>query len=79
MILIDIWEGTDPRPDVDRFCEMWGVDSTILLDETAEYASALGIRGVPTNVLVDADGTIVDVGLVRLDELEAAIDRLVGR
>ena len=79
MILIDIWEGTDPKPDVDRFCEMWGVDSTILLDETAEYAAALGIRGVPTNVLVDADGTIVDVGLVRLDELEAAIDRLVGR
>jgi hypothetical protein len=79
VILVDIWEGTDPKPDVDRFCEMWGVDSTILLDETAEYAAALGIRGVPTNVLVDADGTIVDVGLVRLDELEAAIDRLVGR
>lgn len=79
MILIDIWEGTDPKPDVDRFCEMWGVDSTILLDETAEYAAALGIRGVPTNVLVDSDGTIVDIGLVRLDELDAAIDRLVGR
>jgi hypothetical protein len=79
VILIDIWEGTEPKPDVDRFCEMWGIDSTILLDETAEYAAALGIRGVPTNVLVDADGTIVDVGLVRLDELDAAIDRLVGR
>ena len=79
MILIDIWEGTDPKPDVDRFCEMWGIDSTILLDETAEYAAALGIRGVPTNVLVDTDGTIVDIGLVRLDELDAAIDRLVGR
>ena len=78
MILIDIWEGTDPKPDVDRFCEMWGIDSTILLDETAEYAAALGIRGVPTNVLVDADGTIVDIGLVRLDELDAAIDRLVS-
>ncbi len=79
MILIDIWEGTDPKPDVDRFCEMWGVESTILLDETAEYAGVLGIRGVPTNVLVDSDGTVVDVGLVRLDELDAAIDRLVGR
>jgi hypothetical protein len=79
VILVDIWEGTDPKPDVDRFCEMWGIDSTILLDETAEYAAALGIRGVPTNVFVDADGTIADIGLVRLDELEAAIDRLVGR
>ena len=79
MILVDIWEGSEPKPDVDRFCEMWGIKGTILLDETAEYAAALGIRGVPTNVLVDADGTIVDVGLVRLDELEAAIDRLVSR
>ena len=78
-MLVDIWEGSEPRPEVDRFCEMWGVDSTILLDETAEYAAALGIRGVPTNVLVDSDGTIVDIGLVRLDELDAAIDRLVGR
>jgi len=79
IVLVDIWEGTEPRPEVERFCEMWGVGSTILLDDTAEYAAALGIRGVPTNVLVDADGTIVDVGLVRLDELDAAIDRLVGR
>jgi hypothetical protein len=76
VILIDIWEGSDPKPDVDRFCEMWGIDSTILLDETAEYAGALGIRGVPTNILVDADGTVVDVGLVRIDELEAAVERL---
>lgn len=78
MILIDIWEGTDPRPEVERFCEMWGIDGTILVDDTAEYAQLLGIRGVPTNVLVDADGTIVDVGLVRLDELEAAVERLTG-
>jgi len=34
---------------------------------------------VPTNILVDGDGTVHDVGLVRLDELEAGIDRLVGR
>jgi hypothetical protein len=76
VILIDIWEGTDPKPDVDRFVEMWGVQSTILLDETAEYAQQLGIRGVPTNVLVDADGTVVDVGLVEIDALEAAVERL---
>ena len=79
MILIDIWEGSEPKPEVDRFCEMWGVDGTILLDESAEYAQQLGIRGVPTNVLVDADGTVVGVGLVRLEELYAAVDRLVGR
>lgn len=78
MILVDIWEGTDPRPEVERFCEMWGIEGTILLDPDASYAQALGIRGVPTNILVDADGTVVDVGLVRIDELEAAVARLVG-
>ena len=79
MILVDIWEGTDPRPEVERFCEMWGVEGTILLDPDASYAQKLGIRGVPTNVLVDSDGTVVDVGLVRIDELEAAVERLIGR
>jgi hypothetical protein len=78
VILVDIWEGTDPRPEVERFCEMWGIEGTILLDPDATYAQALGIRGVPTNILVDADGTVVDVGLVRIDELEAAVARLVG-
>jgi hypothetical protein len=76
VILVDIWEGTDPRPEVERFCELWGIEGTILVDETADYAKQLGIRGVPTNVLVDADGTVVDVGLVRIDELEAAVARL---
>ena len=76
MILVDIWEGTDPRPEVERFCELWGIEGTILVDETADYAKQLGIRGVPTNVLVDEDGTVVDVGLVRIDELEAAVARL---
>ena len=58
---------------------MWGIEATVLLDETGEYARQLGIRGVPTNVLVDADGTVRDVGLVRLDELDAAVERLLGR
>jgi hypothetical protein len=34
---------------------------------------------VTTNVLVDADGVVRDVGLVRLDELHAAVDRLTAR
>jgi hypothetical protein len=78
VILIDVYEGTDPKPEVERFCEMWGVKGTILLDETAEYARSLGVRGVPTNILVDADGTIVGFGLVELGELYAAVDALVS-
>jgi hypothetical protein len=78
VILIDVYEGTDPKPEVERFCEMWGVKGTILLDETAEYARSLGVRGVPTNVLVDSDGTIVGFGLVELGELYAAVDALLS-
>ncbi len=76
---MDIWEGTDPRPEVARFCEMWGIKGPILLDETGEYAKLLGVRGVPTNVVVDSDGTVRAFGIARLDELERAIDDVVGR
>jgi hypothetical protein len=57
---------------------MWGIDGTILLDETADYARSLGVRGVPTNILVDADGIVRDVGLVRIDELHRAVDALLA-
>jgi hypothetical protein len=77
-VLISVWEGSEARPEVERFREMWGIDATILLDESGDYARQLGIRGVPTNVLVDAAGIVRDVGLVRLDELHAAVDRLIA-
>jgi hypothetical protein len=78
-VLVDIWEGTEPRPEVERFCDMWGIKGSILLDPGLELASTLGVRGVPTNVVVDSDGTIRAVGAARLDELEQAIDDLYGR
>ena len=37
------------------------------------------MRGVPTNVVVDSDGTIREFGAARLDELEQAIDELYRR
>ena len=78
VVLIDIWEGTDPRPEVERFCELWGINGPILVDESAEYARSLGVRGVPTNILVDGDGIVRGFGLVRLDELEAAVAELIA-
>ena len=78
-MLVDIWEGTEPRPEVERFCEMWGIKGPILLDSNLELAGALGVRGVPTNVAVDSDGTVRAFGAARLDELERAIDELYGR
>jgi hypothetical protein len=79
VVLVDIWEGTEPRPEVERFCEMWGIKGPMLLDPNLELAGALGVRGVPTNVVVDSDGTISAFGAARLDELEQAIDELYGR
>lgn len=58
---------------------MWGLKGTILLDETGEYARSLGVRGVPANVVVDADGTVRAFGVSRLDELHAAIDAMLSR
>ena len=78
-MLVDIWEGTTPRPEVDRFCEMWGIKGPILLDPDETLARELGVRGVPTNVVVDSDGTVRAFGAARLDELEHAIDELYGR
>ena len=78
-MLVDIWEGTEPRPEVERFCEMWGIKGPILLDPNAELATTLGVRGVPTNVVVDSDGTIRAFGAARLAELEQAVDDLYGR
>ncbi|MBV8256739.1 MAG: TlpA family protein disulfide reductase [Actinobacteria bacterium] len=78
IVLVDIWEGTDPRPEVERFCDMWGIKGPILLDETGEYARLLGVRGVPTNVVVDSDGIVRAFGAARLDELERAIDDVTG-
>jgi hypothetical protein len=62
---------------VQDYCELWGVDGTVLLDEAGAYARLLGIRGVPTNVLVDSTGTVRAVGLGNPDELHAAVDELL--
>ena len=76
VVLVDIWEGTEPRPEVERFCEMWGIKGPLLLDPDETLARELGVRGVPTNVVVDSDGIVREFGAARLDELEQAIESL---
>lgn len=41
----------------------------MLLDETADYARRLGVRGVPTNVFVNADGIVCGFGASRFEDL----------
>lgn len=58
---------------------MWDIKGPILLDESGDYAAALGITGVPTNVLVDAHGIVRAVGAVTPAELERAVGELLAR
>ena len=77
MILIDVWEGNDARRRVRDYCELWGVEGAVLLDEGGEYAKLLGVRGVPTNVLVDSTGTVRAFGAGNPEELNARVDELL--
>ncbi|HET7407768.1 MAG TPA: thioredoxin fold domain-containing protein [Mycobacteriales bacterium] len=79
IIMVNVWESVDPAGEARHFCDIYGVEGTVLIDETGDYAAALGIRGVPMNVFVDTDGTAVEVGATTPDELKAAITRLLGR
>jgi hypothetical protein len=78
VILIDVWEGADARRRANDYCELWGIEGTVLLDEEGTYARSLGVRGVPTNVLVDAAGTVRTVGAGNPDELYAAVEALLS-
>ena len=73
-----MWEGSEAFIEARQFCELWGIRSTVLVDERAVLPELLGIRGVPTNVLVDEDGTIREIGASTPSALEAAIARLLG-
>ena len=77
MILVSVWEGADTRENVAAYCELWDIQGTVLLDESAAYARLLGIRGVPTNVLVDTTGTIRALGLSNPHELAAETEHLI--
>jgi len=73
-----VWEGTGARTEARDFCELWGVEGTVLVDEQGELAERLGIRGVPANVFVDSDGTVTAVGGATPADLEAAARQLLG-
>jgi hypothetical protein len=77
VILIDVWEGGDARRRAQDYCELWGIEGTVLLDAAGEYAKLLEVRGVPTNVVVDATGTVRAFGAGNPDDLQAAVDELL--
>jgi hypothetical protein len=78
VILISVWEGTEARANVEAFCELWDFRGTVLLDESGDYARQLGIRGVPTNVVVDAGGIVRGFGASNPRELERMAHELAA-
>lgn len=76
---MNVWEGADAAEEVTAYCERWGIEATVLIDETAQYARRLGIRGVPTNVLVDDAGIVRVVGASSSAELLREAVRLEPR
>jgi len=76
--MINLWEGVGSQTEATAFCTMWGIEGTVLVDDAADYARQLGIRGVPTNVFVDANGIVTAVGAVAPRQLEAEIRHLLG-
>ena len=75
---MNIWEGVDPQAEARRFAELWSVDGPVLVDAEGTLAALLGVRGVPTNIFVDAGGTVTEVGAMTPAALEAATRRLLG-
>jgi hypothetical protein len=63
IIMIDIWESVDVAAEARNFAALGGLAGTVLLDETGQYATRLGIRGVPSNVIVDSSGLVSAVGV----------------
>lgn len=78
IICINVWENAAARSEARHFVDVWQVEGTVLLDETGEYATRLGIRGVPTNVLVDEHGVVRAVGLTAPADLNAAVDEFLA-
>lgn len=73
-----MWEGGSARQEAQRFCDLWSIEGTVLLDEDGAFVDRVGVRGVPTNILVDSDGTVVEVGATAPDELARAVALLLG-
>jgi hypothetical protein len=79
LLLVNIWEGTGAADEALGYCQRWGIEGTLLLDETAEFARAVGIRGVPTNVFIDASGVVRAVGASTSEDLFEEACRLEPR
>lgn len=76
--MVNIWESKDAAAEARAFADVWGLEGTILLDETGEYAARLGVRGVPFNLVVDSSGLVREAGVGTPRELDQAVETLLA-
>ena len=77
--MVNVWESLNAFGEAADFSAIWQIAGTVLVDEHGTLPALLGVRGVPFNLFVDADGTIIEAGASTPDKLRAAITRLLGR
>ncbi|MCG8481003.1 MAG: TlpA family protein disulfide reductase, partial [Spirochaetales bacterium] len=65
---------------VQRFAHRHEIRYPVHLDERGRIASLLNVRGTPTTVVLDGDGTVVSrwVGASSLDRLRRAAEKAIG-
>lgn len=68
----------DAAAEARAFAATWGLDETILPDETGQYAARMGIPGVPFNVVVDSAGLVRGAILRSPRELHQAVNSLLA-
>ena len=78
IVMVNVWEHVDPRREALHFCKIHNIQGTVLLDETGEYITRLGIRGVPHNVVVDKKGIVQAVGVTTPDEVRTTLTKLLN-
>ena len=75
--MVNVWEHLDARKEALHFCEIHRIQGPVLLDPVGEYIDALGLRGVPNNIVVDKKGIVQAVGTTTPDEIRATLTKLL--
>lgn len=70
MLAVNI-TASDTLADVKAMVEAENIQYPVLLDEKSEASSLYGIRSIPTVIIIDAEGMVVDhrIGAYEKDEL----------
>jgi peroxiredoxin len=74
-----VWEHRDAAFHVKDYRERHHLTYPLLLDAGEHYAAEFGLEGVPTNVLVDPFGRILEIGGTTPAELQRLIKHAILR